>query len=93
MSSPRRTDPLFDPTLDAKERDDLAPLARRLERERPVPRAGFRGSLGRRLARQLEPHRAPPRRLRALIGAYAGSGTVLLVVAVLGVAGAGPFAA
>jgi len=36
---------------------------------------------------------APPRRLRLLIAAYAGSGVLLLAIAAIGVAGAGPFAA
>jgi hypothetical protein len=92
MSDPGDTDAFFDPTLDPREREKLARLARRLERERPVPRGGFRGALGRRLTQRLGPHRAPPRRLRALIGAYAASGAVLLLVAILGVAGGGPFA-
>jgi hypothetical protein len=92
MRRPHGTDPLLDPALDAKERDQLARFARRLERERPVPRPAFRGWLGRKLARQLEPHRAAPPRLRLLIGAYAASGLVLLAAAAIGVAGAGPLA-
>ena len=90
MRRPRGTDLPLDPALDAKERDTLARLSHRLERERPVPRPAFRGSLGRTLARQLEPHRAAPPRLRLLIGAYAGSGLALLAAAAIGVAGVGP---
>jgi hypothetical protein len=93
MTDPRRTENIWDPTLDARERGKLTRLARRLERERPLPRPDFRGSLGRELARRLEPHRLAPRRLRTLIGAYAGSGVCLLAVAALGVAGGGPLAA
>jgi hypothetical protein len=93
MSDQPDTDPLLDPALDSRERERLAGLARRLETERPVPRAAFRGALGRRLLRQLERHRARPGRLRILITAYAGSGLFLLAVAALGVAGAGPLAA
>ena len=93
MKDPSGKDPLFDQVREANERDKLARLARRLERERPVPRPGFRGSLGRSLTRQLEPHRAPSRRLGVLIGAYTGSGLALLAVAALGLVGAGPLAA
>jgi hypothetical protein len=83
---------VLDPALDSKECHELARVARRLERERPVPRPAFRGSLGRRLSRMLEPDRAPPRRLRLLIGAYAGSALALLAAAAIGVAGVGPLA-
>ena len=66
-------------------------IERVLESSRPVPRAAFRGELRRHLlARQ---GHAPPARLRYLIGAYAGSGTLLLVVAAAGLAGTGPLAA
>jgi len=90
MRDPRHGDAPFDPALEAGERDGLTRFARKLERERPVPRAGFRDSLGRRLLRQFEPRRTPPRRLQVLIAAYAGSGVILLAVAALGVAGVGP---
>ena len=75
MSRRRGTDPVLDPALDTKERNELARVARRLETERPVPRPAFRGALGRKLTRELEPHRAAPRRLRLLIGAYAARGS------------------
>jgi len=71
---------------------DLAQLEVRLEAERPVPRAAFRGELQRRLAAQ-GASRPATRRLRLLITAYAGSGAALLAIAVVGVVGAGPFAA
>lgn len=69
------------------------PTAERLHAERPVPRAGFRAELrARLLAAERRYHAAPPR-IRVLIGAYAGSGAALLLIAAVGVAGAGPFAA
>ena len=69
---------------------DSAEIERRLERERPVPRAAFRGELRRRLSAD---DRGPsPSRLRIWIGAYALSGVLLLSVAAAGVAGAGPLA-
>ena len=71
---------------------DLAELEVRLEVERPVPRAAFRGELRRRLAAQ-GASRPVTRRLRLLIAACAGSGAVLLAIAAVGVAGVGPFAA
>lgn len=73
-----------DPELDA--------IARRLEAERPVPRAAFRGELRRQLLASGRP-RTAPQRLRLLIGAYASGGTALLAVAAVGLAGLGPFGA
>lgn len=69
----------------------LRSLAERLARERPVPRAAFRGELRRRLLGAGMPF-SRPRRLRLLIAAYAGSGTAVLAVAAVGLAGVGPFA-
>jgi hypothetical protein len=74
------------------ETDGLRPLVERLVRERPVPRAAFRGELGRRLLAAGTPF-SRPRRLRLLIAAYAGFGTALLAVAAFGLASLGPFAA
>jgi hypothetical protein len=70
--------------------DDQA-LNERLLRERPVPRAGFRAQLRATLRSNFGA--APPQRLRWLIGTYAATGAALLLVLVLGVAGAGPLAA
>jgi hypothetical protein len=67
---------------------DLVGIAERLWRERPLPRASFRGNLERDLLGQPR----PPRLLRLLITAYAASGACLLAVAAVGVVGAGPFA-
>lgn len=73
--------------------EELDPIARRLESERPVPRATFRGDLRRRILAEADAHPSPPRRLELVIAAYAGSGLVLLVVAGVGLAGIGPLAA
>ncbi len=73
--------------------DDLVLLAERLQERRPVPSSAFRGELRRRLL-ALRRHRHPrPERLRALIGAYASSGVLLLLVGALSTAGVGPLAA
>ena len=80
------------PHADEPERQELNELADRLIADRPVPRPGFRAELKAHL-HELERTRRPewrPQRLRLMIGAYAGSGLVLLVVAALGVAGTGP---
>jgi hypothetical protein len=65
---------------------ELRDISERLERERPVPRASFRGDLRRALLAMP----ATPPRIRLLITAYAGAGSALLLVALAGIAGAGP---
>lgn len=72
----------------------LERVAHRLEDERPVPRAAFRGDLRRHLE-VLGPAatRWRPARLRLQVATYVASGVALLAVAGLGLAGAGPFAA
>jgi hypothetical protein len=70
--------------------EDVLVMAERLERERPLPSAGFRGELRRHL---LLPGGTSPRRIRTLIAAYAGSGLAMLALAAVGLAGAGPLAA
>lgn len=84
----------LDPGPDAApgEAEALMALADRLERERPIPSSGYRGELRRNLLAQVASRPFRPQRLGALISAYAGSGVVLLAVAVLGVAGVGPLA-
>ena len=58
-------------------------MARRLEDQRPVPAAGFRGALGRHLA-ALDPGYGPrPARLRLMVVGYAVAGTVLLAAGML----------
>jgi hypothetical protein len=71
--------------------DALVALAERLERERPVPTAGFRGELRRRLLGDVS--RSRPARLRLLITAYASGGTALLLVGAASAIGIGPLAA
>jgi hypothetical protein len=69
---------------------ELHPVEERLVRERPVPRAGFRSELRALIGTAAGPER---RRVRRLIAAYAGSGALLLAVAIAGTAGVGPLAA
>lgn len=66
---------------------------RYLEASRPVPRAAFRGELRRSLLERSVSPASAPRRLRLLVAAYAGAGTLLVAIAAIGVAGTGPFAA
>ncbi len=81
------------PDAQPGEAEALLRIADRLERERPIPSTGFRGELRRQLLSRVSSGPARPHRLGALIGAYTGSGAVLLAVAVLGIAGVGPLAA
>ncbi len=66
---------------------DVGQIETMLEDNRPLPSAGFRGELRRRLLRRGE---TAPTRIRTLIAVYAGSGALLLVAAAIGVAGVGP---
>jgi len=72
--------------------EELIRLAERLERERPVPSAAFRGDLRRRLLAGGATHRRPAR-LRLLITGYASAGSALLLIAAASAAGAGPLGA
>jgi hypothetical protein len=82
----------FGPSPSEEEHEALALLGDRLERERPVPSAGFRGELRRHLLRAPRRSRALPNyRLWAV--SYGGAGTICLAVAAVGLVGAGPFAA
>jgi hypothetical protein len=69
--------------------EELIRLAERLEQERPVPTAGFRGDLRRRLLSG-ELTRSRPARLRLLIAGYAGAGSALLLIGAASAAGIGP---
>ncbi len=75
--------------LDPGVSEELIRLAERLDRERPVPTAAFRGTLRRRLLMG-EPPRARPARLWLLITGYVSAGSALLVVGAMSVAGIGP---
>ena len=93
MTDSREHDRPPDPGLPPEGSAELVHVARRLEEERPVPRAGFRAELRSKL---LTAGREPAwagGRLRLRIAAYAGSGVALLAIAAVGVAGAGPLAA
>ena len=68
------------------------PLERRLLEQRALPSAGFRSRLRTDLLASLNRRGVAPKRLRLLVAAYGGSGLVLLMVAALGLAGAGPLA-
>lgn len=81
------------PDAQPGEAEVLLELAYRLEHERPIPSAGYRGELRRQLLARVPSGPVRPHRLGALISAYTGSGAVLLAVAVLGIAGVGPLAA
>jgi hypothetical protein len=79
------------PYVDRGEQEAIDAIGERLTRARPVPRAGFRAALRARLGELGETKPAwRPRRLRVLVTAYAGSGLVLLLVAAVGLSGAGP---
>lgn len=68
---------------------ELIVLAARLEHERPVPTAAFRGDLRRRLLAGGLAH-SRPARLRLLIAGYASAGSALLLVGAASAAGVGP---
>ena len=72
--------------------EELIRLAERLDRERPVPAAAFRGDLRRRLLAG-ETSRTRPARLRLFIASYAGAGSALLLVGAASAAGLGPLGA
>lgn len=67
-------------------------VADRLAAERPAPRAGFRAELRRHLLLRAGRREPVPGRVRTQIAAYAGSGALLLAVAAVSLAGAGPLA-
>lgn len=80
--------------LSPAETEALAATAMHLHAKRPNPAPSFRGNLRRKLfdrggSRLLITTR---RRARMLALSYAASGLLLLTVAAIGVAGAGPFA-
>ena len=92
----------LEPGLDPREREELTETGRRLLAMRPSPAPGFELALRARLLPPPSHSPEPARRaagsrplpgFRALASAYAGAGALLLAVAAMGVAGAGPFAA
>jgi hypothetical protein len=79
------------PYVDSTEAEAIDLLAERLEAEPPLLSATFRGELRARLDERAGVANAwRPRRLRRLVAAYVGSGLLLLVVAAIGLSGAGP---
>lgn len=92
MIDPDDIRPEFEQDMSPEESEAVARLAERLERQRPVPRAAFRGELRRRLFGTPGERQWRPANLRLHLAAYSGSGILLLLVAALGLAGAGPFA-
>jgi hypothetical protein len=71
-----------------------AELEIRLLRERPLPRPEFRGALRREIEGKPRTRGAASAAgWRVLAGTYLGLGSVLLLVALAGVTGLGPFAA
>lgn len=67
---------------------DEADLADRLSRQRPVPDAGFRGALERYLAARDPGHGPRPERLRLILAAYLGGGSILIALGALKAVGA-----
>jgi hypothetical protein len=93
MTERRENDPFPATGSASGESSELVEVARRLERERPVPRAGFRATLRRTLL-DAQRERGPSRgKVRLQIAAFAGTGGALLAIAALGVSGVGPLAA
>lgn len=82
--------------LDEAEREALVAVAMRLQGGRPAPAPAFRGDLRRKLVGGSKKRRlvavAGPRDARTLAAGYSAAGLLLLAVAAVGLAGAGPFA-
>jgi hypothetical protein len=82
--------------IDEAERARLSAVADRLVRERPVPGAAFRGALRGRLSHSRGALAwekwTSGTRWRPLAATYSCLGVLLLAVAAVGLAGAGPFA-
>ena len=72
---------------------DLVRLAHRLRQARPVPTPAFVARVRRAVIDIGTSEIETPWRLRARIAAYALAGALLLVLGVLGAAGAGPLGA
>lgn len=81
--------------LPQEDADGLAEVAGLLERERPVPTPAFRSRLRRKLTGTSAGGGARAARYatRRIAAAYLIAGTAFLAVAVLGLAGIGPFTA
>jgi hypothetical protein len=72
------------PLIEERDAAALDEVSERLKREEARPAASFRTRLRAHLSRLSgTPEGPPPRRLRLLIGAYAGCGIALLALATL----------
>jgi hypothetical protein len=82
--------------LPHSESDLLIAIGTRLQAQRPVPAAAFRGELFRRLSGRRKSKdlrwQPTPDAVRLLAGLYVTAGVLLLVSAAVGLAGSGPFA-
>jgi hypothetical protein len=77
-----------DPETGTELTADEHAVGERLGHHRPLPAAGFRGALGRRLA-ALDPGYGPrPERLRLIVCGYLGAGALLLGLGALQATGA-----
>ena len=73
--------------------DGLDELALRLEDQRPIPAAAFRGALRQQLLARRSEGLSAPGRIRLAIAAYGTMGCLLLGIALLGLTGIGPLGA
>jgi len=80
------------PDLEPGTPEELIVLAQRLQHERPVPSAAFRGDLRRHLLPG-ELARSPGARARLWIAGFASAGSVLLLAGAASVVGIGPLGA
>jgi hypothetical protein len=80
--------------LEPSESEELVALAMRLQAQRPAPAPSFRGELSRKLLRVggARAGLVKRRTARVLAASYVASGLLLLGIAAIGLAGAGPFA-
>jgi hypothetical protein len=83
----------FESGMGDGERRELARLSEQLERDRPIPRPSFRGSLRRSLLTPTRTGVATTFGFRTWVAGYATAGALCLLVAAIGIAGVGPFAA
>jgi hypothetical protein len=73
-----------EPSLPTEFEPSERQLAERLRVARPVPPAGFRGTLGRHLAEQDPGYGPRPEHLRLIVAGYLGAGGLLIALAALG---------
>jgi hypothetical protein len=76
------------PDIDDETAPEQAAIADQLNRERPVPNAGFRGALGRHLAAADPGYGPRPAGLRPIVACYLGGGATLIALGALTAVGA-----